>query len=991
VEALEDRCLLTTGAVPDLIVQLAPGGMASLPQLQARAAAEGLALVPTINADQFRAQGSAAALDALSASLAGAPYVQFAQPEQTVTVATVPNDPKFQDGTQYDMNGTFGISAPAAWGITTGSTKVVVADVDTGIDYNHPDLYLNVWVNQSAIPAQWLTKSSPTSGYDTLVTKSQVKDVDGDGLITFYDLNAPANAGLVWDNNGDGRIDAGDLLRPVNQGGWDSSVDGQGHDTNLNDAFFGWNYIGGNNDPFDDNGHGTHTAGTIGAIGNNGVGLAGVNWQVQIMAVKMLDASGSGTDTQSAAAIRFAAAHGAVVANASWGGGFSADNYSAIHDAGAVGMIFVAAAGNSAANNDVNPLYPAGDTITWVVSGQTYPGLPNIISVAATDATGKLASFSNFGATSVSLGAPGVSIYSTVPISQGSYGFKSGTSMATPHVTGTVGLLLAANPSLTASQAISRILNFTTPDSNLAGMTVTGGLLNAAHVVAPPPVLQGVPDQTVSKGQQLMVTLSATDPLGLPLTYGGSADTLAYTLKVRYSLHTDGKYYLNYGGKQDKWIMGAGTTWFFILPDGSLYQWDGTAGQATGTLIANVGTAAYADPTVLTNAQPGNGPASVSVSSNVLTITPNTGFIGSFGITATASDGLASDTKNFIVTVTTNNHPPVLDQPSDASIAKGATYTVTLHATDQDGDPITYGGSAVSQAYQLKQQYGFFFGGNDYFNYGGQQDKWFQGSGSAWFFILPSGKLYKWDGTAASATGTLITTMDVSYYADPSLLYNATTGASVSVNGTQLTVTPNTGFVGYFTVTATASDGLAMDSKMFTLTVNPPSGSNQPPVLDQPSDASIAKGTSYTVTLHATDADGDSITYSGSVASQAYQLKQQYGFFFSGNDYFNYGGKQDKWFQGSGGAWFFILPNGQLYKWDGTAGQATGTLIATMDASYYKDPSLLYNATRGATVSVNGNQLTVTPDATFVGLLTVTATASDGQATDSKSFTLTVS
>jgi hypothetical protein len=499
--------------------------------------------------------------------------------------------------------------------------------------------------------------------------------------------------------------------------------------------------------------------------------------------------------------------------------------------------------------------------------------------------------------------------------------------------------------------------------------------------------LAAVSDQTVTQGSQLQVSLSGNGPGVVTLTYSGVAVSPAYALLVRYGFYSDGNDLYNWGGRQEKWFQGAGGAWFFILPSGQLYKWDGSS-HATGSLIDTFDATYYADPSLLYDARAGAPAATVTTSGNVLTITPDAKFIGSFDVRAVVSDGTFTATQFFTVTVTSNNHPPVLDQPSDATITKGQSYTVTPHATDADGDPITYGGSAVSQAYQLKQQYGFSFGGNDYFNYGGKQDKWFQGAGGAWFFILPSGQLYKWDGSAG-ANGTVIATMDVSYYADPSLLYNAGKGATVSVSGNQLTVTPDTGFVGYFTVTATAGDGMATDSKSFKLTVNPPSGTDHPPSLDQPSDASISRGQSYTVALHATDPDGDPITYGGSAASQVFQLKQQYGFFFGGNDYFNWGGRQDRWFQGTGGAWFFILLSGQLYKWDGSS-QATGTLIATMDTSYYADPSLLYNATRGATVSVTGNQLTITPDAGFVGTLTVTATASDGSLSDSKSFTLTV-
>ena len=282
----------------------------------------------------------------------------------------------------------------------------------------------------------------------------------------------------------------------LNQGGWDNpaNINAQGHDSSFSDAFFGWNYVASDNDPLDDNNHGSHTAGTIGAIGNNGVGLAGVNWSVQIMALKFLDSGGSGSDTNGAAAIRFAADNGAVVANASWGDtAFSYDLYQALSYANSKGMIFAAAAGNSGQNADTSPLYPAAFTVTRSGtddSGKpvTVPGLPNVISVAATDINGNLASFSNYGPMSVTLAAPGVNVYSTV--AGGGYAFFSGTSMATPHVAGTLALMKAEYPNMNYLQMIAKLENATTFDSVLVGKTVTYGLLNAAGAVATGPEIQ---------------------------------------------------------------------------------------------------------------------------------------------------------------------------------------------------------------------------------------------------------------------------------------------------------------------------------------------------------------------------------------------------------------------------------------------------------------------------------------------------------------------
>ena len=165
---------------------------------------------------------------------------------------------------EWQLNGTWGINAPTAWNTTTGSNSVIVADVDTGIAYNHPDLVNNVWLNQAEIPASVLPN---------------LTDVDGDGVISFGDLNNPVNQGpgKIIDSNGDGVITATDVLASTANGGWASGSTQDG-DTSSPDDLVGWNFSGSNNNPLDQNGHGTFTAGEIGAVGNNGsasLGLTG--------------------------------------------------------------------------------------------------------------------------------------------------------------------------------------------------------------------------------------------------------------------------------------------------------------------------------------------------------------------------------------------------------------------------------------------------------------------------------------------------------------------------------------------------------------------------------------------------------------------------------------------------------------------------------------------------------------------------------------------
>lgn len=254
-------------------------------------------------------------------------------------------------------------------------------------------------------------------------------------------------------------------------------IPGNGIDDDANgyvDDVYGYDFANNDPNPLDDHGHGTHVAGTIAAVGNNGVGVVGVSWQARVMAVKFLGADGSGSTSGAISAVLYAADMGARVMNNSWGGGgFSQALHDAIVAANNAGALFVAAAGNSDTNNDTSPHYPSSYDV------------PNVLAIAATDASDAKASFSSYGATSVDLGAPGVSILSSVPSAGASccsdptgYKLLSGTSMATPHVAGAATLLLAQDPSR-SGLGIKNLL-MATGDSlpSLTGITVSGARLN---------------------------------------------------------------------------------------------------------------------------------------------------------------------------------------------------------------------------------------------------------------------------------------------------------------------------------------------------------------------------------------------------------------------------------------------------------------------------------------------------------------------------------
>ncbi|MBI3557049.1 MAG: S8 family serine peptidase [Deltaproteobacteria bacterium] len=242
-------------------------------------------------------------------------------------------------------------------------------------------------------------------------------------------------------------------------------------DSKTNDVV-GFDFIHNDGLPFDDHSHGTHCSGVIGAVGNNGKGISGVNQRVSIMALKFLSAEGSGDTAGAIKAIDYAVAHGAKVLSNSWGGKGDDDNKGlrdAIQRAEDKDVLFIAAAGNDGTNNDTDKTFPAS------------LNAPNMISVAATDSSDGLAYFSNTGSQSVQVGAPGVDVYSSVPGNK--YSKMSGTSMACPHVAGASALLWSAHPTWTHKEVKARLMESVDKIPSLEGKTVTGGRINIAKAL----------------------------------------------------------------------------------------------------------------------------------------------------------------------------------------------------------------------------------------------------------------------------------------------------------------------------------------------------------------------------------------------------------------------------------------------------------------------------------------------------------------------------
>lgn len=284
-----------------------------------------------------------------------------------------------------------------------------------------------------------------------------------------------------------GIIDEGYMYTHVdlaaNAGTNPGEIAGDGIDNDGNgyvDDVYGWDFDGNNNTVFDGVGddHGTHVAGTIGGVGGNGKGVAGVCWTVKLLDAKFLGNRGGTTANAIKAVDYFTALKNAgvniVATNNSWGGGgFSQGLKDAIDRANTAGILFIAAAGNSGTNNDVTASYPSNYTSA------------NVIAVAAINKSGALSSFSQYGATTVDLGAPGEAIYSSVPVKSGNkivsgYASYSGTSMATPHVTGAAALYASTHPGATAADIKAAILGSATPTASLSGKCFTGGRLNVS-------------------------------------------------------------------------------------------------------------------------------------------------------------------------------------------------------------------------------------------------------------------------------------------------------------------------------------------------------------------------------------------------------------------------------------------------------------------------------------------------------------------------------
>ncbi|MDW8305294.1 MAG: S8 family serine peptidase [Acidobacteriota bacterium] len=398
------------------------------------------------------------------------PEIESSQPNFYYRLQAIPNDPSFTS-----LWGLTRISAPSAWDLTTGSSSVVVAVIDTGIRYTHEDLSSNMWRNTAEIPNNGI-------------------DDDGNGFIDDY----------------------------------------YGYDFRYNDP-----------DPMDENGHGTHVAGTIGAVGNNSLGVVGVNWTVKLMAIKIYSATAN--DTTSAMLInaynyvRMMRNRGVNirVTNNSYADcpeacGYDQATKDALDALGNSGVLNVFAAGNNGRDIDVLPIYPA-----------SYDS-PHILTVASSTSSDARSSFSNYGVRSVDLAAPGSGILSTYRNSDSSYATLSGTSMATPHVAGAAALLSGYNPSLSVASLKATLMNTVDLLSAWNGLVKSGGRLNVDRALR---------NQTICN-----FTLS-TDTLDVPTKGGLFTVSVSAPQNCDYEAKSNARWVSILG---EKVFSGNGTVAFYV-------------------------------------------------------------------------------------------------------------------------------------------------------------------------------------------------------------------------------------------------------------------------------------------------------------------------------------------------------------------------------------------------------------------------------------------
>jgi hypothetical protein len=654
-------------------------------------------------------------------------------------------------------------------------------------------------------------------------------------------------------------IDTGiDYNHPDLGGGWGRRV------------IAGYDFVNNDNDPRDDNGHGTHVAGIIGSASAS---YSGVAPNVNLIALKVLDAAGNGNFGDVEDALKWIISHQAqyniVAVNLSLGAGnYSSTPYLFLEDElqtlGSLGVFTAVASGNSfySHSSQVGLAYPA-ISANVVSVGAVWTGNFGTVGWLSgardhSTAADRVASFSQ-RSNQLDLVAPGAMITSTYK--GGGYQAMAGTSMAAPVVAGAAVLVHQALDAAgqTANQntilGILRSTGMSVKDGDdendnviNTGLTFKRIDIHAAlDAVGPPvggspgnsaPVLSPIGNKTMASGGGLVVPLNATDVNHDAITFTArviAGSSQAYQLKQQLGLTYLGDYHANLYGLNEKWLGGNGGQWYAMLPNGDLRRWAGTLNDtlAPANLVATLDSSYHLDPSKLWNAQ--EAPAvAVQVVGNQLHLSAQAGYTGSFDIEVTASDGTASSKTIFTVSVQSqvSTVAPTLGPLPGVVIARGSRAVVTLDAADADGNPLTFSAQALpadSKAYQLDQQLNLTFKGSYFKNAWGLGEKWLATPNPTgpqdWYCLLPNGELRRHGGSAAGimSADNLVAKLSPSFYKRPQRLWNARLHSVPDVRlrivDNRLVVRPPADYTGRFFVEVTVSDGVFTAKRTFLVRV----------------------------------------------------------------------------------------------------------------------------------------------------------------------------
>ncbi|MCI0455949.1 MAG: S8 family serine peptidase [Gemmataceae bacterium] len=598
-------------------------------------------------------------------------------------------------------------------------------------------------------------------------------------------------------------------------------------------------------------------------------------------------------------------------------------------------------------------------------------------------------------------------------------------------------------PTETVMLALSDNSSYLVGAPNTATVTIADGLgINF------PPDLQPIADLAVPPEQQVVnVPLSVTDPNSDPISFTATAQSLAYLVSQQNGPFTYFPVYDNFYGQQEKWLQVPSGQWYFLLSTGEFFRWDNSAG-ANGPAVGVVGVGYYQDPTRLQNPAANDPHATLAFADNTLTITRDLAWGSSAVVTVTASDGHGgSDTETFTFLVTSADLPTVTITATDANAgepANAGTFTVTRSGPTTAALTVnfTVGGTAsngtdyTAIATSMTIPIGASFAT---VTINPIDDAAFEGDETAVVSLstgsyladaprtatvtiadndLPAVTITATDASAGETSGgTNAGTFTISRSGPTTaaLTVNFTVGGTAS-NGTDyttilLSVTIPIGAPSATVTINPIDDALSegIETVVLTLsanssyvvgtpgaaTVNIADNDNLPPVLEPIANFTVPSAQQeVTVPLAASDPDSDPVTFTATAQSLAWVLTQQIGQFVYHPEFDNYYGQNEKWFQPAPEVWYFLLPTGELFRWNNTSG-ANGISVGVIGVSYYQDPSRLQNAAADdahVTLVISGNTLTITRDLAWVSGIVITVTASDGLGgTDTESFTVFVS